>query len=96
METTAINVSTEAYDQAADYARSHNTSVEKMVENFLLNFMVVGQKKAIHNGAGRITWREMEIPEEVRRMALPKIPGFPDEDKNMMETLLREKYESIS
>ena len=42
METTQISINTELYNHAADYARSHNTSVEKMMESYivaLLTFM---------------------------------------------------------
>ena len=103
METTAIHVSKEAYNRAARYAQSHNTSVEKMTENFFLTLVLMGQKNNSHDMDKKKawmdkkkSWREMEIPEEVRKMSLPKIPGFPDDDKNMLETILREKYESLS
>ena len=96
METTAIHVSKEAYNRAARYAQSHNTSVEKMTENFFLTLVLMGQKNNSHDMNKKKSWREMEIPEEVRKMSLPKIPGFPDDDKNMLETILREKYESLS
>lgn len=93
---TAIHVSTEAYNRAEDYAKSHNTSVSQMVEDYLLTLMVIGRKNTIQDKAERRSWREMEIPEEVRKMSLPKVPDFPDDDKSMIGILLREKYESLS
>ena len=92
METTAIHISKEAYNCGESYAKSHNTSVNKMVENYLLTLMMMVPPTNSHEKKGKISWREMDIPEEVRKMSLPKRPGFPDDDKNMMETLLREKY----
>ena len=37
--TIQISISTKLYNQAADYARSHNTSVDKMVESYFLSLM---------------------------------------------------------
>ena len=37
--TTTININTRLYNQAADYARQHNTSVEKMMENYIVALM---------------------------------------------------------
>ena len=50
MNTTQISISTELYNYAADYARSHHTSVEKMTESFFLTLMVVGQKDFLGDG----------------------------------------------
>ena len=38
--TTTINISTTLYNQAADYARRHNTSVDKMMERSLMALLM--------------------------------------------------------
>mgnify|MGYP006988857491 CR=1 FL=1 len=38
--TTQISINTELYNHAADYARSHNTSVERMTEGFFMNLLI--------------------------------------------------------
>ena len=42
--TTQISINTELYNRAADYARSHNTSVERMMENYILSLMTFRQE----------------------------------------------------
>ena len=45
MNTTQISIDTELYNHAADYARSHNTSVEKMMESLIFTYVMnKGQK----------------------------------------------------
>ena len=43
--TTTINISTTLYNQAADYARQHNTSVERMMENYIVTLMTFMQNE---------------------------------------------------
>ena len=38
--TTPIHINTELYNQAADYARQHDISVEKMMEKLIFTFFI--------------------------------------------------------
>jgi len=45
MDTTAIHISKEAYNKAVNFARSQNTSVEKMTEKLIFTFFVEDKQK---------------------------------------------------
>lgn len=52
--------------------------------------------KKLHKEQKKVSWREMTIPDNIRKMSLGKVAGFPTDDKETLETILKEKYESLS
>ena len=62
--TTPINVNTELYNKAQQYAKEHNTSVDKMMENYILTILMqtaiqpgnsAGRGKEYQNMIGRLS-----------------------------------------
>lgn len=105
METTQISINTELYNHAADYARSHNTSIDKMVESYFLTLLLVNPhdenlEKEDNSEAkknAREIWKNMDVS-EITKTLLPKrrVNISSDCYKEELENLLREKYESLS
>ena len=72
---TAIHVSTEAYSRAEDYAKKHNTSVNQMVEDYLLTLMVMG-----HDGAHTGRSKYAQLSPVVKRLGSLNIREFSVEE----------------
>lgn len=110
--TTPINISTQLYNQAADYARKHNTSVEKMTESYFLALMtfidlekqpeqtqeveIAHASKTEKDNAAKEWWQNYPISEEIKRMSMGKAINIPDDDKAALQKILSEEYESLS
>ena len=47
METTAIHIDTRLYNEVAEYAHKHNTSIDKMMENYLVTLIMPTAPKRI-------------------------------------------------
>jgi len=45
MNTSAIHVNSELYRHANEYAKQHNTSIEKMMEGYIISLLSRSQKK---------------------------------------------------
>ena len=45
MNTTAINIRSDLYNSAVDYAQRHNTSIDSLVESCILALLVQNTKK---------------------------------------------------
>ena len=87
--TTQISISTKIYNQAAGYARSHNTSVEKITENLFLAFFVEeknGERQKHHT---------QYSPELLNLVGIAKRVKISHDDLNADEArweYLKEKY----
>ncbi len=105
METTQISINTELYNHAADYARRHNTSIDKMVERYFLTLLLINphgenperEDNTEAKKSAREIWKNMDVSEITKKL-LPKrrVNISSDDYKEELETLLREKYESLS
>ena len=90
METTAIHVSKEAYNRAARYAQSHNTSVEKVTERLFFSFFVEEKE---YKKLRRPTHYS---PELMKLVGIAKGANISAEDLNADEArweYLKEKYQ---
>ena len=45
MNTTAVHIDTQLYNTAAEYTRRQHTSVDKMLENYILMLTIATAKK---------------------------------------------------
>ena len=83
MNTTTIHINTLLYNEAAEYARRHNTNVDILVENYIMALMTImtlddmvevpgnrpfAEKKS---QTERKAWQNQPVSEETMRM-LPK------------------------
>ena len=87
--TTPINFSTKLYSHAADYARQHDTSVEKMTENFFLAFFVEEKKREKQKRHTHYS------PELLKLVGIAKGANVSPDDLNVDEArwdYLKEKY----
>ena len=79
--TTAINISTTLYNQAADYARQHNTSVDKMMESILMALLMqtavgIGGEGLIRGGDYQMLMRRLSDFQEYG-------PGWDDDGASL-------------
>lgn len=87
--TTTINISTQLYNQAADYARQHNTSVEKIMEKLFFTFLDDERK-----GKG-LKQPTRYSPELLKIVGIAKGANVSPDDLNADEArwkYLKEKY----
>ena len=91
METTAIHVSKEAYSQAARYALQHNTSVDKMVEKYILTLMVMRPKSPTLDAKEHTLLRLDDIAKGKAGRGLKSLKGIMASSKMTAEEL-REEY----
>lgn len=103
MNTMAVNIRAELYNHAADYARRHNTSIDSLVERYILalmTFMPLEENKDIQRGADELPagekWKDCQISEETMRLLPKKRINISDDFKTLLEQRLRSKYESLS
>ena len=108
MNTTAINIRTDLYNHAADYARKNNTSIDSLVESYIIDLMTFMSQddmaEDISDSPGteskgmmaRKAWQEHPISEETKRLLPKRRVKMPDDLKALLEQKLSEKYESVS
>ena len=87
--TTQISINTELYNHAADYARQHNTSVEKMMERMVVSFLVETKQQKAMKRPTRYS------PELLKLVGIAKRASISPDDLNADEArweYLKEKY----
>ena len=87
--TTPIHINTELYNQAADYARQHDISVEKMMEKLIFTFFI---EKKQEKELKRPTHYS---PELLKLVGIAKGANISPDDLNADEArweYLKEKY----
>ena len=111
MTTAAsLNIRTDLYNWAQQYAKEHNTSIDKMTENYFLALMTFIDMEKRSGTTQEVTtapdlkkgdadgkwWQNYPISEEVKGMSMGKALNIPDDDKAALQKILLEEYESLS
>ena len=108
MNTTAVHIDTRLYNNVAEYARRHNTSIDSMVESYFVAVLSLmhfehsgeGQKNAAEadeeGTTARHAWQNRPISEETKRLLPKRRVNIPTDYKLMLEQGLKEKYDSLS
>lgn len=107
MNTTAVYINSRLYNNAVEYARRHNTSIDSLVESYIMALMTIMplddmvevpnkesdvEKKSIPD---RRTWQNMPISEETMRLLPKRRVMMPDDLNTLFEQKLSEKYEPL-
>lgn len=90
MNTTQISIDTELFNHAADYARSHNISVEKMMENLIFTFMMN------HHQGMKLKRPKHYSPDLLKLVGIAKDANITPDDLNADAAkweYLKQKYE---
>ena len=108
MNTTTIHINTRLYNQAAEYARRHNTNIDSLVENYIIALMTVmpfddmveesssGLDVEMKSKSERKAWQNQPVSEETMRLLPKRRVKMPGDLKTLLEKKLSEKYESVS
>lgn len=107
MNTTAVHIDTQLYNNAVEYARRHNTSIDNMIEEYFLTVLSLTRlehraekqsdtetdKKSI---SASNAWQNHPISEKTKSLLPKRRVNIPTEYKPLLEQTLKDKYESIS
>ena len=108
MNTTAVNIRTDLYNHAADYAKRHNTSIDNLVENYILTLLAIMPREYGYNTKNNSTkvdkegvserksWRNSPVADATKRLLPKRRVKILDDYKPLLEQRLKEKYEGLS
>lgn len=80
MNTTSVQINTQLYNTAVEYARRQHTSVEKMLEGFILSLPMYGKTEECDKSVVRTQGNYNQLSPIVERLGNLPIHDFSQEE----------------